>query len=61
MAVSSIESINTPRHLIEKKSVMITSISVAAFFESKRGIPKKLNNTKKFKQYVKADKAHLIF
>lgn len=61
MAVPSIESINTLRHLIEKKSVMITSISVAASFESKRGLPKKLNNTKKFKQYVKADKAHLIF
>lgn len=40
MAVSSIESINTPQHLIEKKSVMITSISAAAFFESKRGMPK---------------------
>ena len=47
MAVSSIESINTPRHLIEKKSVMITSISVAAFFGSKRGIPKKTKEYQK--------------
>ena len=40
MTISSVEAINMPRDLTERKSIMIPPILMTVFFGSKRYIPK---------------------